>query len=71
MTNREAHEEAAGMNLDDMFFRLNGIDPDAEHINPEVIYEPGAREEIAKAQGQEEVMGIGGKDRKEMIDLLF
>jgi len=43
MTNREAHEEAAGMNLDDMFFRLNGIDPDAEYINPEVIYEPGAR----------------------------
>lgn len=40
MTNREAHEEAAGMNLDDMFFRLNGIDPDAEYINPEVIYEP-------------------------------
>lgn len=30
MTNREAHEEAAGMGLDDMFFRFNKIDPDAE-----------------------------------------
>jgi hypothetical protein len=30
MTNREAHEKAAGMGLDDMFFRMNGIDPDAE-----------------------------------------
>jgi hypothetical protein len=29
MTNREAHEEAAGMGLDDMFFRFNKIDPDA------------------------------------------
>ena len=31
MTNREAHEEAAGMGLDDMFFTFNGIDPDAEY----------------------------------------
>lgn len=30
MTNREAHEEAAGMGLEDMFFRFNKIDPDAE-----------------------------------------
>ena len=30
MTNREAHEKAAGMGLDDMFFTFNGIDPDAE-----------------------------------------
>jgi hypothetical protein len=29
MTNREAHEEAAGMQLEDLFFVLNGIDPDA------------------------------------------
>ncbi len=28
-TNRELHEEAAGMPLDDMFFRMNGIDPNA------------------------------------------
>jgi len=28
-----AHEEAAGMNLDDLFFRRSNIDPDA-------IYEP-------------------------------
>lgn len=28
MTNREAHELAAGMGLDDMFFSMNGIDPD-------------------------------------------
>lgn len=32
MTNREIHEEAAGMALDDSFFRFNGIDPDAEYI---------------------------------------
>ncbi len=32
MTNRQAHEEAAGMNLDSMFFIANGIDPDAEYI---------------------------------------
>jgi hypothetical protein len=29
MTNRQAHEEAAGMNLEDAFFTANGIDPDA------------------------------------------
>ena len=32
MTNREAHEEAAGMGLDLLFFSLNGIDPDAEYV---------------------------------------
>jgi hypothetical protein len=30
MTNRQAHEKAAGMNLDDAFFAHAGIDPDAE-----------------------------------------
>lgn len=30
-TSREVYEEAAGMGLDDMFFRFNGIDPDAEY----------------------------------------
>lgn len=34
MTNREAHEDAAGMNLDDAFFRFNSIDPDAEYVEP-------------------------------------
>lgn len=29
MTNREAHEEAAGMGLEEAFFRFNKIDPDA------------------------------------------
>ena len=29
ITNREAHEEAAGMNLDYTFFKISGIDPDA------------------------------------------
>lgn len=29
MTNREAHELEAGMSLEDMFFKMNGIDPDA------------------------------------------
>ena len=38
MTNREAHEAAAGINLDDMFFRMNGIDPDAE-AGPEPVEE--------------------------------
>jgi len=31
MTNREAFEECAGMNLCPEFFLLNGIDPDAEY----------------------------------------
>lgn len=34
MTNREAHEEAAGMGLDSLFFIANGIDPDAEYVEP-------------------------------------
>lgn len=32
MTNRETHEKAAGMPLDDIFFKVNRIDPDAEYI---------------------------------------
>jgi hypothetical protein len=32
MTNREAHEEAAGMGLDGSFFAINKIDPDAEYV---------------------------------------
>ena len=32
MTNREAHEEAAGMRLCLEFFEVSGIDPDAEYI---------------------------------------
>lgn len=35
MTNREAHEEAAGMNLDPIFFRINNIDPDADYSDEE------------------------------------
>lgn len=34
MTNREAHEAAAGMPLADIFFKVNRIDPDAEYIEP-------------------------------------
>ena len=34
MTNREAHEEAAVMQLADIFFKVNRIDPDAEYIEP-------------------------------------
>lgn len=30
-TNRQAHEEAAGMGLDNLFFWINGINPDAEY----------------------------------------
>ena len=30
MTNREAHEEAAGMPLEDSYFTINGIDPAAD-----------------------------------------
>lgn len=33
MTNREAHENAAGMPLDMTFFLANHIDPDAEYTN--------------------------------------
>lgn len=40
-TNREAHEEAAGMGLEDAFFRFNKIDPDATALG-EVI-DPIAR----------------------------
>lgn len=37
ITNREVHEEAAGMNLDNYFFKFNGIDPDAQcEKQPEV-----------------------------------
>lgn len=32
MTNREAHEEAAGMGLEGSFFSMNNIDPDAEYV---------------------------------------
>ncbi len=34
MTNREAHEQAAGMGLEESFFSFNGIDPEAEYIGP-------------------------------------
>ena len=34
-TNREAHEEAAGMNLCGAFFANSGIDPDAPYIPPD------------------------------------
>jgi len=30
VTNREAYEKAAGMNLNDLFFKLYNIDPDEE-----------------------------------------
>lgn len=33
-TNRQAHEDAAGMNLEDSFFKVNGIDPDAPYTGP-------------------------------------
>ena len=33
-TNRQAHEEAAGMGLEYAFFKLNGIDPDAPAPEP-------------------------------------
>jgi hypothetical protein len=42
MTNKDAHEEAAGMNLEPLFFKLSDIDPDAEYIGSEVIYATGA-----------------------------
>jgi len=37
MTNREAHEEAAGMNLSTEFFTFNGIDPDAEYEEIQIM----------------------------------
>lgn len=43
MTNREAHERAAGMGLDPMFFRWNDIDPNAEYdskTDPLEVCEP-------------------------------
>lgn len=32
MTNKEAHEEAAGITLEPLFFIFNKIDPDDEYI---------------------------------------
>lgn len=32
MTNRQVYEEAAEMGLEDMFFKMNGIDPNAEYV---------------------------------------
>lgn len=44
MTNREAHEKAAGMSLDAIFFSYNNIDPDAEVIEEgTVIYDAMAK----------------------------
>jgi len=37
MTNREAHEQAAGMGLEESFFRFNGIDPEGEY-GPQVAH---------------------------------
>jgi hypothetical protein len=34
MTNKEAYENAAGQALDPLFFAYNGIDPDAEYVEP-------------------------------------
>lgn len=36
-TNRQLHEETAGMGLEEAFFRLNGIDPDATPTTPQPI----------------------------------
>ncbi len=45
MTNREAYEEAAGMGLEDAFFRFNKIDPDA-------VYEPSLKAFRAETEGR-------------------
>ena len=37
MTNREAHEEASGMGLDDLFFIFNNINPDGEYLTDDLI----------------------------------
>ena len=41
MTNREAHEQAAGYNLGPLFFKLCGMDPEGEYVpvagDPEFI----------------------------------
>ncbi len=37
MTNRQAHEQAAGMGLEESFFRFNGIDPEGEYTATEAI----------------------------------
>lgn len=41
-TNRQMHEEAAGMGLEEAFFRMNGIDPDAYPDTVEVSREEWA-----------------------------
>ena len=45
-TNREAYEEAAGMNLEDSFFTFNRIDPDAEYVQKKSINKEGNYEVI-------------------------
>lgn len=39
-TNRQAHEEAAGMGLEDSFFAANGIDPDAPYKPAQAVAVP-------------------------------
>jgi hypothetical protein len=61
MTNREAHENAAGMALDDMFFKVNRIDPDAEYQEPK----PRIRSTMNLNDLMEEtylILKKGGKD---------
>ena len=35
MTNREKYEEVSGISLDNLFFKFNDINPDAEYIEDE------------------------------------
>lgn len=52
MTNREAHEEAAGMGLCESFFIYNNIDPNAECVEdaPQVTVEAVALRTTAAGQ---------------------
>ena len=51
-TNREAHEEASGMNLDEMFFSVNNIDPDEFAPGSIEILQTWARANAKQKRGE-------------------
>ena len=65
MTNREAHEEAAGMGLDDSFFIRNKIDADAQRLKIGAPSRLAEAEEHSK-KAEERFSSIEG--RMEVLD---
>ena len=61
MTNREAHEKAAGMGLCNEFFAVSGIDPDAEYKEAQ----QEAVEDLQTATNFEAVAVVAAREIKE------